>query len=134
MKLSSLQKLDKILEILKKNKEHRVRMKEIIHSNKEITYDNFDMIINKLMKDGYVDRPYDFSNPLSDTFYSLTFEGLVFHDKGGYIEQERQLKISTCNKRIQNILLTYGTTFAGVYGIFEILKWFFHHEGWHLPF
>jgi|SRR5471030_1337930 len=135
MNLSPLQKLDKILGILIISKEKRASMVQILlDANDEITYNDFDIVTTKLIKDGYIERPYGFSNPESHTIYSLTFEGLIFYQKGGYIYYSKNEKRKNIKDTIYIWAVAIGTSLAGIYGLFEILKWVAHHFHLHLPF
>jgi len=85
-----------------------------------------DVIIEKLVKDGYLSQ--------DRALLSITFEGKLFSKQGGYREKNRKESISYRNAYIQTLVLTGGTAAAGAYGIFEICKWIFHHEHWKLLF
>jgi hypothetical protein len=97
-------------------------------------------ILGKLEKDGHIEKNNAINKSISDTFgtylfyYSSTFNGRLFSESGGYAMQNKKQKTLSRNEYIRTLLLTYGTALAGLYGVFEVLKWLFHHEGWHLFF
>jgi hypothetical protein len=97
-------------------------------------------ILGKLEEDRYIKKENLVDKMVADTFgttvwyYSSTFNGRLFSENGGYIAQNKKQKILARNEYIRTLLLTYGTALAGLYGVFEILKWLLHHEGWHLFF
>ncbi len=87
-------------------------------------------IVQKLIKDGYIQQEGD--------AYSITFEGKLFVQKGGYTQQAKndsaesirldKIDIAQKNFRyIQNgllILVAVGTLAAGAYYVIEIGKHF----------
>lgn len=66
--------------------------------------------------------------------YVLSVKGHIFWEEGGYRQKEKSIRVTQRYQRIQTLILIGGTGAAGVYGIFEILKWLFHHEHWRILF
>jgi len=91
-------------------------------------------IFHKLEKDGFIKSEVLPVHGRNTTVYSSTFDGRLFNLNGGYAQQDADNSIANRNERIQTLLLTYGTAAAGIYGFFEIAKWFFHHEHWKIFF
>jgi len=95
--------------------------------------DDIYSILKKLVKNEYVEF-HDISSMRRHPQYSITFEGKVFTEQGGYrqklmnesSENIRLVKIENAQKqfrRVQNVLLTIvaaGTLIAAVYYIMEI--------------
>ena len=84
----------------------------------------FKRMMKKLEIDGYimVDKV---------DIYFITLDGYYFK---GYIQKHKQDNIKYNLSQFQSWTLSIGTGMAGLYGLFEIAKWFYHHNGWHLPF
>jgi hypothetical protein len=92
-------------------------------------------MIKRLEKDGFVNYQFTqtpIQNPqvfhtiqvLQQHRVYITFDGSMFLEKGGYITQQRKEANKERLKNIERILLTGGTVFAGIYGVFEIMKYF----------
>jgi hypothetical protein len=102
-------------------------------------------ILNKLAKDGYVDyRDHEvyeqtgaFAGKKVERVYSVTWEGIYFHDIGGYSQsfhEKRRLtnletNVQKLNKRAYffTLIIAIGTSIAAIYYLIEILKslrWF----------
>jgi len=137
MKLSPIQKLDKILEILAEDT-NNISIAHIVNEAKgKNSGADAQFVLTKLVKDKYAHHlEANISNVTSYTAlsYSITFEGLVFHQQGGYAKQDENNKRKAKKERLNILAVSIGTVFAGLYGLFEITKWFFHHFHWHLPF
>jgi len=124
MKLSPIQKLDKVLKILSENTSNTFILFIVDKSNAKISGADATLVLGKLEKDGYV--KYFDGNAAGTTFYSalgysITFEGLVFYQQGGY---ERKLSIGVLNENRlwrNDTLLIRGTWFAGIAAIFLLL-------------
>jgi hypothetical protein len=63
----------------------------------KIEYKDLLLIINKLLKDGYIDVDYYLkggipSTEKQDRIYSITYEGIMFVGRGGYIQQAKDIK------------------------------------------
>jgi hypothetical protein len=115
--LSPIEKLDNVLTVLRIKDHADISM--IRNDIKFVPTDNeFDRIINKLGKDGYINIVGTI--PL----YTITFEGYVFEQQGGYENEIRKSIISNRGERTRTLILVIGTALAGAYGLFEILKWF----------
>jgi len=76
-------------------------------------------ILLKLIKDGFIDKKV-----LDEHYklysYAITFDGKLF---SGYKKQLKYDRVINRNHRIRVFLLAYGTALAGLYGLFEIVKW-----------
>ena len=128
MGLSPLQKLDRVIGILANSGGNQKSKAQIIfEANDEITYVDIEMLFNKLIKDGYAEKPYGDSNPLNQTIYVLTFEGLIFYQKGGYKKEEKIIKLRLLKDEVYTYSVAIGTGLAGLYALFEMLKWVYHH-------
>jgi hypothetical protein len=88
MPLSAVQKLDKVLKILNINQ--RMTIAEIsAQPIINLTADDIILILQKLVKDNYVKRyqPGKYASPFTETTYKITFEGNVFIEQGGYVNE-----------------------------------------------
>lgn len=130
--LSPVQKLDFVLDKFRETKgavSEEVIFKAINPDNMYTMYydpDELKRILIKLVDDKYIYQDIE----MDDIYYAITYEGHLFH---GY---EKQLKIDRISYRRRNVrefVLSWGTALAGTYGLFEILKWAFHHFHWVLP-
>jgi hypothetical protein len=83
----------------------------------ELPGNEIENALLKLVKDGFAEID-------DDDNFRITFEGILFE---GYEDKLKKEHISNRNKSVQTILLIGGTLAAGLYGIFEVLKWLFHH-------
>jgi len=132
--LTAIEKLDSLLNYFCDEKSRGVTFTDI---SKKFKIDDglIREILDRLLTDGHV-REFVRTRKTGSAWntYSITFNGRTFHEVGGYKQQQKEKHILTWNKRIQNTLLIGGTAAAGAYGIFEILKWVFHHEHWKIPF
>lgn len=140
-----IEKIDLVLSIFKPSAfkreygETKLLIRQQVHT--EIEERLLEEILFKLEKDGYLrsetgghvmreEKTYN-ADP---KIYKLTFEGELFQIKGGYTQELKDINASNRVERIRILILTYGTAAAGAYGVFEILKWLFHHENWKIFF
>ena len=121
--------IDDILKIIYQSKQLNVetlyrdiRSKQILLHDMEI-----ETILVKLKEDKYL---LNFPNG----HYGLTVSGRVFIEKGGYKQELNNEKRKALKDQIYIYAVGAGTVLAGLYGLFEMLKWLYHHEGWQLPF
>ena len=118
---------------------------------KEIDNLTFKSALKKLEKDGYVYIVSEnkiskiFNNNITEYFYSISFEGVIFLKYGGYVYQQVENQIEKIQlEKLQNnavhqaneqlslhrqvVFLTWaialGTLIAGIYYILEILAFF----------
>lgn len=76
-------------------------------------------IIEKLQADGYVELVE--KDPHYKT-YKITFEGIVFAQKGGYHHQDRKAKSKLYLQETQTWAMCVGTVAAGVYALKEFVS------------
>jgi hypothetical protein len=126
--LSSVQKLDAVLNFIKDNKV--VLKRNLIEemSNIGITRIEVGRICYRLIRDNNIlEHISDRDNKMP--FYVATFHGFLFI---GY--EKKYGRDVTLNRPTRIRILLYGTAAVGAYGLFEIAKWLFHHEGWKVFF
>ena len=138
MKVSPIQKLDHVLGILAEGTSNTSVAKIVLKSKEKISGTDTLFVLDKLVKDGYVNH-LGGNLPANVTIntalsYSITFEGLVFHQQGGYTAENQNNKRKAKREKVYIIAVGVGTALAGVYGFFEIARWIFHHFHWQLPF
>jgi len=123
--MEELKILDEVLTQLKDKTEKEPLMKEDIlwYANRlfETSNRNKRTIMEKLIKDGYAAR-LDIEG--IDKYF-ITFEGLIFIKKGGYSNQHKKESKTKFILSFQTWLIVIGTVLAGIYGIFEMFKFFF---------
>lgn len=128
-KSSPLEKLDYLLELLKRYSSSHSYNDIWIKSKGKISDVELPYMLAKIIKDGYV---IETKNSDGNNYsYSISFEGVIFQ---GYVSLNKLHRRAAFRNRVETLILTYGTFLAGLYGLFEISKWLFHHEGWHLLF
>ena len=72
-----------------------------------------------LEKDGFIEDPV-FG---SDYFYGrVTINGLIFIEKGGYVQQLRDIKAKNRRRRVLNTLVGGGAGLAGLYALWQMSK------------
>jgi hypothetical protein len=134
--LSPIEKLDFLLDVLAKNFDKNIKANTgvlINQSKDKLTLPEIELILSKFRKDGYSTHQLnsDTSNmqPLTAVFYFITFEGLVFHQQGGYYNKlicdaQNEKRIIRNERR-----LIYGTWFAGFVGaalfFWQVFIWYF---------
>ena len=100
----------------------------------EISDRNRRVIIEKLVEDGYAGAdkfPLTESNPMMVDKYFITYNGLIFIKKGGYLKQYENEKIEIKFKNITFYVILIGSILAGMISIiafldrFCILKYWF---------
>jgi hypothetical protein len=154
-KLSPIDKIDRVLFLFPPNDKIHAYPKKTINDllvKGGLNIDDRELIeiLIKLVDDGYlrIDTGDYYTNgkhykdiPL----YFLTFTGELFHLTGGYTQRLNDAKSVQHNQdecdrmaRIYETRLLWATRFAGIGAcalvLWEIIKWLFHHELWHLPF
>lgn len=88
-----------------------------------LTQEGMDAIINQLMEDKLIIINGGDITPTIKAYLGK-----------GYVHQFKKEKYIRYRNRFEQIILSYGTGFAGAYGLFEIAKWYAHHICWHLLF
>jgi hypothetical protein len=120
--LPAVEQLDAMLEILYDKFDpmplhgipNALKAKKIPHfkRNPQIAKDDSEWhikrIVRKLVKDGYVDEPEE-----GDNGYSITFEGVVFKEEGGYRHAQKVSQTNHKRKKAEIILLNTASVFAG---------------------
>ena len=127
----TLEKLDILLEVLRSQKD-AIAFNRILELLKQINPDFnakwLKMALYKLERDKFIEAElFNKDDPKANSIWLLSIEGSIFH---GYIEQFSVLRTNRRLSRLQNWTLSIGTGLAGLYGLFEILKWFYHHFHW----
>jgi len=97
-------------------------------------------ILNKLIKDGYIDytehevyeQTGSFAGRKFERVYSATWEGIYFYEIGGYRQSFNEKKrlnnletnVQKLNKRayLLTLIIAIGTSIAAIYYFIEILK------------
>lgn len=125
--LSPIEKIDQVLNYLKINDSGASDKLSEFLKDKTIQKYEFQQILVKLEKDGYA----NFIKSFDTGFYRISFEGSLFK---GYRVLGRANLLKQRLFLIREWSLALGTVLAGMYGLFEILKWLFHHFHWHLFF
>jgi hypothetical protein len=78
-----------------------------------------DSILIKLMEDKYIFR--------FDGNYALTVAGRMFIEQGGYKQQLENEKRKAIKEVVYIYAVGIGTALAGLYGLFEMSRWVYHH-------
>jgi hypothetical protein len=73
-----------------------------------------DMVLDKIVSDGYI--------KYFEQLYSITFEGKLFHQTGGYSAEYKNESNRKFLRSLEKWLIVGGTVFAGLYGLFEMIK------------
>ena len=126
-----IQKLDEVLNFLNKNHEHQhavISVKEGLSIKLDESI--IGMILDKIVRDGYAEmRNVPYEKPIikgdtikiSEYTYSITFEGQLFLQKGGYGQQESDNILHRANletlesiRRRNEKLLSRGTIWLAV--------------------
>lgn len=68
----------------------------------------------KLSKDGYVVTD-------NGKRFTITFEGILFLDRGSYVQQQKDLHSEQLKVRLTNKVLLIGSFLGGIYALVEIL-------------
>ena len=79
-------------------------------------------IIYKLEKDGFLTHLDWYTGGVGG---NITFEGGLFYDNGGYIENERRIKAETNRQVMINIIVALGTGLAGIYALVQLVMYIF---------
>jgi len=126
--LTPIQQLDAVLTLFQKA--NGLHFKSI---QNKISIGDIELreIMQKLCDDKYIRHKEIENSPGSNLgkYYSLTFEGRLFEKGGGYIYQKRKETISIILQFLSTLLIAVGTILAGMYGVFEFLKYYgyIHH-------
>jgi hypothetical protein len=119
--------LNSVLEQLKDKTEEAPLPDHTIfwHAKRLYTSSNRDKraIIEKLIKDGYAGRMEN------EAKYFITFEGLLFLLKGGYVGQQKDIVKKRFYLSVSNVFIFFASLIGGVYAGIEIWKFFFGKQG-----
>ena len=133
--LSPIEKLDYVLNVLKDQTVFLTRnqiLNVLRQSGFTIAHHDLVRIMDRLINDGYViEMKTDESGQQVMSSCQISYYGYLFK---GYKAKERTARWHKLALDIRVWSLAVGTAMAGIYGLFEIVKWFFHHEGWHVYF
>ncbi len=118
---SQLDKIDKLLDLFRVE-EKGIRESfvcEMMTPYYKLSESEIKRFLNQLKNDEYIF--------LWEDYYIITIKGILFN---GYKKQSKASRTIRCVLIFQNWILAAGTGLAGLYGLFEILKWFYHHFEW----
>lgn len=79
----------------------------------------FMKILDKLVKDGYLDKSIGQANAYE---YTLTFEGMVFNKERGYSRKYKKEATQRFLLSAEKVLIVFGVVAAGAYGLYELIK------------
>jgi hypothetical protein len=93
--MSSIDKLDAVLKVLTANKRNQFYFSVVEATSVVSDLSEAQIILNKLIKDGYADKrelpeTIDHLAFLSNPIYFITFEGKMFLESGGYKNERRK--------------------------------------------
>lgn len=111
--------LDSTLKSLKTHTSNNPLPKEVILQKinlLELSNRDRRLIFDKLFKDGYVDK---LEGRIPEEYF-ITFNGLLFLEKGGYTKEDSRKKIEFLFKRLSNIILVIASIIGAVYSVFKI--------------
>ena len=113
--------VDLVLTILHRNKLSNYKTTyEALPLNKKLKEFEFEGVIKMLIEDGYIFL-------FDGTFYALTVRGHLFWNAGSYRQQQKNIKARYRKDITYTICVGAGTALAGLYGLFEIFRLFYHH-------
>ncbi len=124
---SQLNKIDVLLKLFEKE-QVGIREGSVIGmmkgKNIEVSESEMRRFINQLDEDGYIF--------LKDDLYIITIKGMIYR---GYTKDFKASRVSRRVSRFHNWTLAIGTALAGLYGLYEIMKWLDHRFFcWHFFF
>jgi len=145
--MSTIERLDLILDYLAKKRKscesftmlfdlHKMNSNEINDFGRDTEfgclYSELHIYLDELIRNEYV----YFQNNLYGTIeydcalYSITVKGIIFHGTGGYKAQLKRESKTDNIKTLERGILAGGTLLAGIFALFEMLKWLFakHHS------
>ena len=133
--LTAIEKLDRILFLFPLDENESLFK---VLKNIQTKYPTIDIrllveIFQKLEDDKYIRKDYSkfkkgrFGRWQEQEHYSLTFEGELFKNSGGYCQQFKNEKRKAAKDKAYITAVGIGTALAGLYGFFEIAKWVYHH-------
>lgn len=126
--MTAIEKLDYILVQLKPFAGHYLSIIEIAKNAEVINHMNVNElppILNKLVTDGNADFEIsEFKDSLyeSNKIYTISFEGIILIENGGYKRKGKKESISTKLQSLQTWAIAVGTALAGLYGLYELIK------------
>ncbi len=120
MNISYLKILDSTLKSLKDNTDIHPLPKEVVLQRvnllKQLSNRNIRLVFDKLKEDQYIDVMLinDIDN------YFITFNGLLFLQKGGYQEKQNIINTNLRFKKILNAFLLIATVLGSIYTVIQI--------------
>lgn len=124
-----MDKLDTVLFYLKLNKDKFIEFRDIEkHFIGKIDRGDLQLIVHKLELDGYIERESKYrtikqgtlEETFHDNFYRVNYIGLLYE---GYIITSEAAKKQRKIQNLKDVLLIVAAWLAGLYGLFEFLKW-----------
>jgi hypothetical protein len=73
------------------------------------------LILDKLNIDGYVQVSQD-----NQWMFKINYNGILFHQNGGYHQEIKDLKRKRFKEDIFNVIIAGGTLLAGFYAIWQL--------------
>ncbi|HEY5328108.1 MAG TPA: hypothetical protein VIJ27_13985 [Mucilaginibacter sp.] len=138
MNLTPIKKLDLVLGIVAEETNNTSIATIVLKGKEKVSGSDVHFVLDKLVEDKYVHfigGPLPANVTENTAFsYSITFNGLVFHQQGGYSREHKNRRAKARKDAAYTIVVAVGTFLAGLYTLFEIVKWVFHHFHRHLPF
>ena len=127
--MKDIQKLDAILSLLSLHNDkrgmHNMQIKELLkHDKIDLPDTILTEILFKLVKDGYLrieidDAPIGVQIIKDVNYYLITFDGLIFTQKGGYKSDARRKKVTEFPKNYWWLIALF-TFFVGLFS--DIIK------------
>lgn len=112
---SQLHKIDTLIELFKKDTAgipiHEAETM-LNGKNVEVSESEVKRFIEQLSHDGYIFK--------GETFYIITVKGILFN---GYKREFKSNRLARRAMRWYSWILAVGTALAGLYGLYELLKW-----------
>jgi hypothetical protein len=80
-------------------------------------------MLNKLISDGYINTD-DRSGvtQINKIMISISLEGILFNDNGGYVGEQKRIKKNTMLKSVQTWAIATGTFLAALYSILSYYR------------
>lgn len=116
MDKKTLNDLDILLSYHVKHK--KFSFEEVINEHRwSIEY--FGALIHQLEEDGFIK-----TSIIESSVKTVTIKGLIFE---GYVNNSKSESMRFLLLQVSTWMTAVGTGLAGVYGLFEMVKWAYHH-------